>query len=63
MRKYNNTVLVGSGNPDLIARFDYIRFRRPDVLANLIGADLSDQSAVSDAELLGFLGASADATP
>ncbi|PCC67734.1 hypothetical protein NAEX_00742 [Nannocystis exedens] len=28
MRAYNNRVLV-DGEPDLIARFDWIRFRRP----------------------------------
>ena len=45
-------------NPDLRATFDYARFASPVVPAPLIGADLSNPAAVSDAALLSFLGAS-----
>lgn len=47
-------------NPDLTAKFDYVRFRRPAVPAALAGRDFTNPSQVSDAELLAFLGASAD---
>ncbi len=52
-------------NPDLEAAFDYVRYARPNVPANLTGADLSNPAAVSDAQLLTFLGDSAHepATP
>jgi hypothetical protein len=46
-------------NPDLIASFDYFRFRRPQIPAGLEGADFSNPAAVSDAQLLSFLGATA----
>ncbi|NOT33615.1 MAG: hypothetical protein HOP12_05520 [Candidatus Eisenbacteria bacterium] len=42
--------------PDVRASFDYARFARPVVPAELIGADLSNPGAVSDAQLLSFLG-------
>jgi len=45
-------------NPDLRATFDYARFASPAVPAPLIGADLSNPAAVSNAILLSFLGAS-----
>lgn len=43
-------------DPDLEAAFDYVRYARPNVPANLAGADLSNPAAVSDAQLLAFLG-------
>jgi hypothetical protein len=43
-------------NPDLTAGFEYARYATPDVPAALAGADLTDPNAVSDAELLSFLG-------
>ncbi|HEX8876904.1 MAG TPA: hypothetical protein VF777_09160 [Phycisphaerales bacterium] len=43
-------------NPDLRAEFRYARFAAPVVPAALVGADLSNPAAVSDAELLAFLG-------
>ena len=43
-------------DPDIDARFDYVRFLRPTVPAALVGRDLSDLGVVSDAELLAFLG-------
>ena len=48
-RQHNGTVIRG-GNPDLIARFDYVRFWRPKVPA---GVDLR---RASDGQLLQFLG-------
>lgn len=53
--QHNNTQITG-GNPDLIAHFDYVRFEEPQVPAALAGADFSDPAAVSDAQLLSFLG-------
>jgi len=43
-------------DPDLLAQFDYVRFARPQVPVGLVGADLSNPAAVSDAQLLSFLG-------
>jgi hypothetical protein len=48
-------------NPDLRAEFRYARFAAPVVPAALVGADLSNPAAVSDAELIAFLGASLNA--
>ncbi|HRQ65026.1 MAG TPA: hypothetical protein PKZ76_09210 [Xanthomonadaceae bacterium] len=58
---HNNTVIT-DGNPDLLARFEYVRFRRPAIPAGLQGRNFSapfdpgDPTTVSDAELLSFLG-------
>lgn len=46
--------------PDLRAQFDGFGFERPQVPANLVGADLADPTVASDAALLAFLG---DAVP
>jgi hypothetical protein len=43
-------------DPDLRADIDYVRYARPQVPGPLIGADLSNPQAVSDAQLLSFLG-------
>ena len=51
-REQNGTAIKG-GNPDLIARFDYMRFRRPAVPAGV------DVARAADADLLKFLGDSA----
>lgn len=62
----NNTITSQFGNPgnpsqpDLIARFDYMRFVRPSVPPPLVGLDFSDPGQVSDAQLLSFLGANAN---
>ncbi|MFM8979158.1 MAG: hypothetical protein ACKOSS_01655, partial [Planctomycetia bacterium] len=53
--QHNNSLLTG-GTPDLRAQVDYVRFIEPAVPAGLLGADLSNPTAVSDAELLAFLG-------
>jgi hypothetical protein len=57
---HNSTVIHG-GTPDLVAAFDYFRFERPRVPDSLAGANLTDPNAVSDAQLLSFLGANAGA--
>jgi hypothetical protein len=59
-RQHNATVLR-SGNPDLIAQFDFVRYHRPNVPASLRGKNLSEQGQVSDAQLLSFLGEKAAA--
>ncbi len=51
-----NGVTLNTCNPDLMAAFDYVRYARPVVPANLGGANLSNASVVSDAQLLSFLG-------
>lgn len=60
--RHNVTVIRG-GNPDLVARFDYFRFRRPDVPASLRGREFSNVAQVQDADLLGFLGEVLDGRP
>lgn len=47
------------GQPDLDARFDYVRYARPRIPTDLVGADLSNPVVVPDARLLAFLGDSA----
>ncbi len=56
---HNSTVITG-GNPDLDARFDFVRYRRPVVPQNLQGQDFTNPSVVSDAQLLSFLGDNAN---
>jgi len=57
---HNNTVIT-TGNPDLIAEFDEITYRRPQIPAEHQGKDFSaiynplDPSTISDEELLDFL--------
>ncbi len=55
-----NGVVLNSCRPDLIASFNYVRYARPIVPANLAGANLSNAGAVSDAQLLSFLGEAAN---
>lgn len=43
-------------NPDLIADFDYARFYRPNLPAELVGVDLANETLVPDSALLAFLG-------
>lgn len=43
-------------NPDIIGSYEYIRFFRPTIPANLVGVDLTNGVLVSDADLLAFLG-------
>jgi hypothetical protein len=56
----HNSTVITTGNPDLIAAFDYFRFARPRIPAALAGANFS---TVSDADLLSFLGANANGAP
>jgi hypothetical protein len=44
------------GTPDLHARFEYAHFATPVLPQELQGLDLSDETQVSDAEILSFLG-------
>jgi hypothetical protein len=55
-----NGVMVAGCNPDLIAAFDYVRYARPQVPAGLVGANFSSAAAVSDGQLLSFLGEQAN---
>jgi len=55
----HNSTVIHIGTPDLIASFDYFRFARPNVPPALATANLTDPVAVSDAQLLSFLGANA----
>jgi hypothetical protein len=52
----HNGSTITSGTPDLIAEYDFVRFRTPDVPLALQGANLSNPSEVSDAQILQFLG-------
>jgi hypothetical protein len=54
---HNSTVIAGT--PDLTASFDWVRFAEPAVPAELAGRDFANPLAVSDAQLLSFLGANA----
>lgn len=57
----HNMTVITDGNPDLLARFEHVRFQRPSIPAALQGRNFSadfdptDPSTVSDAELLSFL--------
>jgi len=55
-----NGATVGGCNPDLVAAFEYVRYARPQVPGNLSGANFSSAAAVSDAQLLSFLGEQAN---
>ena len=57
---HNSSVITGQ-NPDLRAEFEYLRYHRPQIPANLVGRDFSNPTQVSDAELLAFLGSNANA--
>lgn len=59
----HNQIAITTGNPDLIADFDYYRFAEVELPPHLAGVDLTDQSAVSDSELLAFLGDPASESP
>jgi len=61
--QHNTRVLLSACNnpnqpadPDLLLQVDFFRLQRPAVPAPLAGADLSNPAAVSDAQLLAFLG-------
>lgn len=46
--------------PDVRATFQYVRFATPAVPPELVGVDLTNESLVSDEQLLAFLGAALD---
>lgn len=52
--------VVAGANPDLMAAFDFVRYRRPQIPAHLVGADFSNPAAVTDVQLLSFLGTNAN---
>jgi hypothetical protein len=62
---HNSTVITPDGfdptpdqpfNPDLVAGFEFARYVRPDVPQQFAGTNLADPAAISNAELLMFLG-------
>lgn len=55
----HNATVIRNGNPDLLVFYDFVRYRRPQIPAGLTGKRLADPQAVSDAELLSFLGEAA----
>lgn len=59
----HNQTVIRSGNPDLVAAFDYVRYQRPVIPSELAGRDYSNPAEVSDAQLLTFLGDNANAPP
>ena len=56
-----NSSVITDQNPGLRAEFEYLRYHRPQIPANLAGRDFSNPAQVTDAELLAFLGANANA--
>jgi hypothetical protein len=54
-----NTQVIRGGSPDLKAEFDYVRFRRPEIPAELRGKSLADPAQVSDNTLLRHFGEAA----
>ncbi len=57
----NNAAVITDQNPGLRAEFEYLRYHRPQVPAQFAGRDFANPAQVSDAELLSFLGANANA--
>jgi len=52
---FNNTAIT-TGNPDLVASFDFIRYQTAELDAGNQGLDILDQGTVSDADLLLMFG-------
>lgn len=50
-------------SPDVLVRFEYVRFQRAALPPHLEGLDLTNAGLVSDAELLAFLGGAANPDP
>lgn len=48
----HNRQVIKDGLPDLEARFDYFRFKRPDLSGTIDNTNLADPNIVSDQELL-----------
>jgi hypothetical protein len=51
-----NSSVVTSGNPDLVASFDFIRYQTAALTAANAGIDLLDETAVTDSDLLMMFG-------
>lgn len=60
--EHNRTVISG-GNPDLTVSVDYFRYVRPAVPEALAGLDFMNEGAVSDTDLISFLGDAANQAP
>jgi hypothetical protein len=58
LRLPNGQTLAGC-QPDLAASFDFVRYQRPNIPAALANADFSNPQAVTDTQLLSFLGENA----
>ena len=58
-RQHNGSV-IRNGSPDLVAQFDYVRYVRPKLPANVASLRLDDPNSVSDAQILQLFG---DAIP
>lgn len=54
----HNQITITTGSPDLVADFDYYRFNPVILPATLENANLLDEVAVPDADLLAYLGES-----
>lgn len=52
----HNRTVIRTGNPQVRAEADYMRYARPVVPASLANRDLADPAQVSDAELLAAFG-------
>jgi len=59
----HNQITISTGNPDLIADFEYFRFAQAILPASLVGVDLLDTETVPDTDLLAFLGDIQNPTP
>lgn len=51
-----NTTQIRTGNPDLIAEFDYMRFARPNLTSTQTNRNWLDANVVSDAEVISLFG-------
>lgn len=58
-----NTQVIRTGNPDLRASFEFVRFRRPQLPSDVAGRSIADPAQVPDAVLLQFLGDHALTSP
>jgi len=52
--------ILNNAQPDLVANFEYVRYARPQIPAELIDENLSNQGSVTDQQLLTFLGEAAN---
>ncbi len=52
----HNTQVIRGGNPDLHASFDFVRYRRPELPADLRGRSIANPQQVNDQQLLEAFG-------